>query len=358
MANFPQSFEPVNSDSILEQFLQLKGNVNKVNTAMVDVEQTADSAFEKSSNNESSIQVLENNVQTLSTGLETAEQNLSKCVRFDAQSLTDAQKAQARANIGAGSAMATTVLVNGVAQTQIQFDSDPQTQIDSTKSEISALNSRVETAEDSITTNAGAISALDEKALKTPMTAPTENEIPTINTANAQVNVTVGNGLKIETNELKVDNNIIQDKLTAGNGISIENGVIKVDQNVLNSIDNKETIAGLNAVNISNTSFSSLRDCLSYLASDLTKTYYCYIGDAESSSFKNLVGNPTGFGNYTLCLIKPIGKLTNQNVGIYTGSVYQCIAVGTIVNKLAIGYIFNAENAINETTFSGWKVLF
>ena len=219
MANFPQSFEPVNSDSILEQFLQLKNNVNRVNESMVNVEQTADSAFEKSSNNESSIQVLENNVQTLSTGLETAEQNLSKCVRFDVQSLTDEQKAQARSNIGAGSAMATTVLVNGVAKTQIQFDSDPQTQI-------SALNSRVETAEDDIITNAGAISALDGKALKTPMTAPTKNEIPTINTANEQVNVTVGDGLKIESNELKVDNNIIQDKLTAGNGIIIENGVI------------------------------------------------------------------------------------------------------------------------------------
>lgn len=188
MANFPQSLEPVNSDSILEQFLQLKGNVNRVNTGMVNVEQTADSAFEKSSNNEYSIQVLENNVQTLSTGLETAEQNLSKCVRFDVQSLTDAQKAQARSNIGAGSAMATTVLVNGVAQTQIQFDSDPQTQIDLTKNEISAL---------------------DEKALKTPMTAPAENEIPTINTANAQVNVTVGDGLKIESNELKVDKSVI-----------------------------------------------------------------------------------------------------------------------------------------------------
>ena len=148
------------------------------------------------------------------------------------------------------------------------------------------------------------------------------------------------------------------DELIAGNGISIENGEVKVDQNVLNSIDNKETIAGLNAVDISNISFSSLRDCLSYLASDLTKTYYCYIGDAESCSFKNFVGNPNGFGNYTLCLIKPIGKLTNQNVGIYTGSVYQCIAVGTIVNKLAIGYIFNGENAMNETKFSGWKVLY
>lgn len=202
MANFPQSFEPVNSNSILEQFLQLKGNVNKVNTAMVDVEQTADSAFEKSSNNETSIQVLENDVQTLSTGLETAEQNLSKCVRFDVQSLTDEQKAQARSNIGAGSAMATTVLVNGVAQTQIQFDSDPQTQI-------SALDSRLDSAENDIITNAGAISALDGKALKTPMTAPAENEIPTINTENSQVNVTVGDGLKIENNELKVDKTVI-----------------------------------------------------------------------------------------------------------------------------------------------------
>ena len=65
MANFPQSFEPVNSDSILEQFLQLKGNVNKVNESMVEVEQTADSAFKKASDNEASIQVLENDVQTL-----------------------------------------------------------------------------------------------------------------------------------------------------------------------------------------------------------------------------------------------------------------------------------------------------
>ena len=62
MSNFPQSFEPVNSDSILEQFLQLKGNVNKVNESMVEVEQTADSAFKKASDNEASIQVLENDV--------------------------------------------------------------------------------------------------------------------------------------------------------------------------------------------------------------------------------------------------------------------------------------------------------
>ena len=48
----------------------------------------------------------------------------------EAQTLTDEQKAQVRANIGAGSASATTVLVNGVAQSSVSFDSDPQTQID------------------------------------------------------------------------------------------------------------------------------------------------------------------------------------------------------------------------------------
>lgn len=48
----------------------------------------------------------------------------------EAQTLTDEQKAQARANIGAGSASATQVIVDGVAQSTLSFDSDPQTQID------------------------------------------------------------------------------------------------------------------------------------------------------------------------------------------------------------------------------------
>jgi len=46
------------------------------------------------------------------------------------QDFTDAEKAQMRENIGAGSAVATSVLVNGVLQGVIRFKSDPQTQID------------------------------------------------------------------------------------------------------------------------------------------------------------------------------------------------------------------------------------
>ena len=50
-------------------------------------------------------------------------------VSVNAQTLTDAQKAQARANIGAGGASATEVIINGVGVASVSFDSDPQTQI-------------------------------------------------------------------------------------------------------------------------------------------------------------------------------------------------------------------------------------
>ena len=47
----------------------------------------------------------------------------------EAQVLTPQQQAQARANIGAGSASATLIKINGVDQVLVTFDSDPQTQI-------------------------------------------------------------------------------------------------------------------------------------------------------------------------------------------------------------------------------------
>jgi len=60
-------------------------------------------------------------------------------VSVNAQTLTDAQKAQVRQNIGAGSASATSVLVNGVTQSTISFDSDPQTQITTNANDISDI---------------------------------------------------------------------------------------------------------------------------------------------------------------------------------------------------------------------------
>lgn len=63
-------------------------------------------------------------------------------VSYSQQTLTTEQQAQARQNIGAGSANATSVLIDGVLQSTINFDSDPQTQIDNKvdKSDIGIYN--------------------------------------------------------------------------------------------------------------------------------------------------------------------------------------------------------------------------
>ena len=60
-------------------------------------------------------------------------------VSIEPQTLTEAQKAQARQNIGAGSANATSVLVNNVVQSTLSFDSDPQTQITTNTNNISDI---------------------------------------------------------------------------------------------------------------------------------------------------------------------------------------------------------------------------
>lgn len=66
---------------------------------------------------------------TLTPSLDVIYLTRDTSVSYEPQELTEAQKAQVRQNIGAGSASATTVLVNGVAQVSVSFSSDPQTQI-------------------------------------------------------------------------------------------------------------------------------------------------------------------------------------------------------------------------------------
>ena len=68
---------------------------------------------------------------TLTPSLDMIYLTKDTSVSYEPQELTEAQKAQVRQNIGAGSASATTVLVNGVAQVSVSFSSDPQTQINS-----------------------------------------------------------------------------------------------------------------------------------------------------------------------------------------------------------------------------------
>lgn len=75
----------------------------------------------------------------LNTRVGTLETDIENKVDFSkAQTLTDAQKAQARANIGAGSAIATEVRVNNVYVSQLDFDSDPQTQLNNKQATIDA----------------------------------------------------------------------------------------------------------------------------------------------------------------------------------------------------------------------------
>lgn len=80
------------------------------------------------------------NISSLSTNKADTTYVDGNFVSVNAQTLTDEQKAQARANIGAGSSKATTVLVNGVAQSTLSFDSDPQTQINGKQATIDSTH--------------------------------------------------------------------------------------------------------------------------------------------------------------------------------------------------------------------------
>lgn len=71
------------------------------------------------------------------SSLQSGKQDINTAVLYsESQSLTDTQKAQARANIGAGASNATVVQVGGVDQATVQFTSDPQTQINGKQSTI------------------------------------------------------------------------------------------------------------------------------------------------------------------------------------------------------------------------------
>lgn len=162
MENFPQSFEPVGSDSILEQFIQLKNYLNDI-----------------LSSNEY---------------LKTIEQNL-----------TEKQKAQVRENIGAGAATIN-VVDNTDSTSAIDALSANQGRVLNEK-----INSSVQTLNQlilQINANGGDIASLQgdvsdlnekiAKTLTTPMIAPNSTELVGIDDNNSQVGISVGNGLSLD----------------------------------------------------------------------------------------------------------------------------------------------------------------
>lgn len=113
-------------------------------------------------------------------------------------------------------------------------------------------------------------------------------------------------------------------------------------------LSNYEIISGLNTISINSSSLTSLLEYIKYFNS-YDSTFRVDIGNLETSNFKDLVGNPSGFSNYTSCYIskKLIDKINNRYV-------YELQAVGAIVGKYAIGYIYQVSGV---AYFTGWTVL-
>ena len=182
MENFPQTYEPTGSQSILEQFVGLKNFMNN-------------------------------------------KLNSNEYVKTTKQTLTEEQKAQARENIGAG-ASTINVIDNLTSQSNIDALSANQGRVLNEK-----INSSVQTLNQSISQNVnelqqdidanggdiaslqGDVSELNQeisKTLKTPMSAPSTTELVGVDNTNSQVMLEIGNGINIVNGVINIDRNIIQ----------------------------------------------------------------------------------------------------------------------------------------------------
>ena len=152
MENFPQTYEPTGSQSILEQFVGLKNFMNN-------------------------------------------KFNSNEYIKTTEQTLTEEQKEQARQNIGAG-ASTINVVDNLTSQSYIDALSANQGRVLNEKigSNVQTLNNKIDSNVQELQTDIaglqGDVSELNQeiaKALKTPMTRPTETEIVGIDSTNSQI---------------------------------------------------------------------------------------------------------------------------------------------------------------------------
>lgn len=165
MKNFPQSFEPVGSDSILEQFIQLKNYVNDA------------------------LSLIEDNVN------EILDSN--DFVQTKVQNLTNEQKAQARENIGAG---ASTINVVDNLDSTSSVDALSANQGHVLQGLFYQLNTKIEENTETIDEHTANISSLNQqsaRALKTPISTPADTIVVGVDDNGDQINLQVGNGLFI-----------------------------------------------------------------------------------------------------------------------------------------------------------------
>lgn len=171
---------------------------------------------------------------------------------------------------------------------------------------------------DAVTNVDSKISALDGKALKTPVNAPSKAVIPVISTNNDQINCTVSTGLKFENNNLKVDTAIIQEKLTAGNGINIENNVISriplYKGSISQAFSTQQTTTS--STQIANASFNKVLN-----NSSIVVNYSC-----------PLINNSSGYGTFIFLKIdgqEQGARCLRNNSGMF--------CLNTIISNISAG---------------------
>ena len=142
--------------------------------------------------------------------------------------------------------------------------------------------------------------------------------------------------------------------------IQIEEGTVATDYQPYNGaivqekqLKTREILFDMinNSIDITSSTLTTLKQYFDLFNMDNTKTYYCSIGTLDNSNFKTLVGNPTGFGNYTLSLIRLVSKGNESGDFI----AYEIIAFDNYSNKVAKGYIWS--NVDKNIVFTGWQII-
>ena len=130
------------------------------------------------------------------------------------------------------------------------------------------------------------------------------------------------------------------------------NGTIVHEKQLNKTIEKRDLIFDYtNKINISSSVLTTLNEYIDLFNKDTSTNYFCEIGNLHTNNFKTLVGNPTGFGNYTGCCIKEYLKpYTNGNYNIY-----KLLAVDLYTSKIATGYIY--KNADGVAYFTGWNII-
>ena len=158
--------------------------------------------------------------------------------------------------------------------------------------------------------------------------------------ANIERSLKIPVAVQRETKIVAVDNTNSQELLGLENRLEIVNGNLKIKDIVGNRYDYS------NAIDITGSSLTTLAEYFNLFKQDINATFRCFIGNLESSNFKNLVTTP--FGNYTICMIRYYSK--GQASGIY--ETFELVAMNSFGTDISHAYIFKSANETIQ--FSGW----